>query len=301
MSAPIAVIAKSNKQLGGGLGEFREVLRHAGVPEPLWLEFAKGKQAPGCAKEALAAGAELIFVWGGDGTVQRCIDVVAGTSTPIAILPAGTGNLLARNLGIPQDIERAVQIGLHGTRRRIDVGTANGEHFAIMAGAGLDALMIRDAERHLKDRFGRAAYLWTGARHLDAEPVMATVELDGRTFYEGDVTCVLVGNMSNLGNGVEVFDGSHDDDGVLECGVVSARSRVQWLRTISRVVLGRAEKSPFVAVGRGSSVRVRFDRRTDYELDGGARTPTKKFTVKVEPKSLLVCVPRYQPSGAADA
>ena len=128
----------------------------------------KSKQAPERIDQALTAGADLVFVWGGDGTVQRCIDRMAGSDATLAILPAGTANLLATNLGIPIDLDAAVDVGLHGHRRRLDTGTVNGEHFAVMAGCGLDARMIGDADRRLKERFGRAAYVWTGARNLRA-------------------------------------------------------------------------------------------------------------------------------------
>ncbi len=291
MITKIAVVAHSKKTLGNGLGELRRVLDDAGFPEPLWYEVAKSKQAPECVKSALKKGADLIFVWGGDGTVQRCIDALAGTDAVVAILPAGTANLLATNLNIPQDMPTAVDIGLHGRRAALDTGTVNGEHFSVMAGAGLDALMIRDADAGLKDRFGRAAYLWTGARNLASSPVKAKVDVDGRRFHEGEITCVLAGNVSDVFSGVEVFDGSRPDDGLLEFGVVTAKSMGEWIRTISTVVLGRSEKSPFVNTMRGSRMKVTFDRPTMYELDGGARKATKKLRVKIRPKSITVCVP----------
>ena len=112
----------------------------------------------------MARGADVMFVWGGDGTVQRCIDEVAGTNVAVAILPAGTANLLAANLGVPHDLAGAVQVGLHGDRRRLDTGSVNGERFTVMAGAGFDARMISDADRGAKDRLGRAAYVVTGRR-----------------------------------------------------------------------------------------------------------------------------------------
>ena len=88
---------------------------------------------------------------------QRCIDTLAGTDATLAIVPAGTSNLLASNLGIPKAVEAAVDVGLHGRRRRIDVASLNGERFAVMAGAGFDAQMIDGADGKLKDRLGRAA------------------------------------------------------------------------------------------------------------------------------------------------
>ena len=287
----VAVVAHAGKSFGGGLGELRRVLHDAGFPEPLWYEVAKSRQAPKCARQAMADGADVLFVWGGDGTVQRCIDAVAGTGAVVALLPAGTANLLATNLGIPQDIGEAVEIGLHGDRRSLDTGTVNGERFTVMAGAGLDALMIKDADAGFKDRFGRAAYLWTGARNLKASPVRATVTVEGRLFHKGNVTCVLVGNVKDVFGGIEVFDGSRPDDGLLEIGIVTAKSLRQWVRTLGRVVLGRTERSPFVVTTRGQKMRVRFDRPIAYELDGGVREATKDLRIKVRPKSITVCVP----------
>lgn len=291
----VAVVAHSRKSMGGGLGELRRVLEEAGHPSPAWFEVAKSKQAPACAREAHESGADLIFVWGGDGTVQRCVDALAGTGATLAILPAGTANLLAHNLGIPVSIEQAVGIGLQGRRRPLDTGVVNGEHFAVMAGAGLDALMIDGADAGLKDRIGRAAYLWTGARNLSASPVNATVEVEGRRFYRGTITCVLAGNMGTVLGGVDVFDGSRPDDGLLEFGVVTARSSAQWIRTIARTVVGRAERSPFVVTARGTSIRVTFDHPTPYEVDGGSRGEVTKLKIKVAPASVTVCVPATTP------
>jgi diacylglycerol kinase family enzyme len=287
----VAVIAHSGKTFGGGIAQLRDLLDAEGVTDPLWYEVAKSKQAPDCARDALEKGAGLVFVWGGDGTVQRCIDALAGSDVDLAILPAGTANLLAGNLGVPQDMPEAVRIGLHGDRRAIDTGTLNGEHFAVMAGAGLDALMIRDADKGMKDRVGRAAYLWTGAKNLSSSPVKARAEVDGRKVFSGTVTCVLVGNVGSVLGGLEVFEGSRPDDGLLEVGVVTAKSRSQWVRTLGRVVLGRPERSPFVTTSRGSRIKVRFSRPIACELDGGDRPETEKLKIRVRPGSIRVCVP----------
>jgi len=244
----------------------------------------------------MAKGADVLFIWGGDGTVQRCIDTLAGTGAVLAVLPAGTANLLATNLGIPQDVSYSVKIGLHGYRQTLDTGTVNGEHFAVMAGAGLDALMTKGADAGLTDRFARAAYLWTGARNLAAKPVKANVDVDSRRFYKGKITCVLVGNVRDVFSGIEVFDESRPDDGLLEVGVVTAQSRTQWVRTVSRVVLGRAEDSPFVVTTRGSRIRATFDRRIAYEFDGGLRESTRKLRIKVRPGSITVCTPVPDPA-----
>ena len=156
--------------MGGGLEELRQELQKAGVGDPIWSEVPKSKYAPERVEKALAEGAETIFAWGGDGMVQRCVDVLAGTDATLAILPAGTANLFASNLGIPDDIAEAVQVGLSGQERKLDLGKMNGEHFAVMGGAGLDARMIRDADGGPKDRFGRLAYIWAASKNLRTEP-----------------------------------------------------------------------------------------------------------------------------------
>jgi diacylglycerol kinase (ATP) len=287
----VAVVAHARKTLGGGLPELRAELARHGFPDPLWYEVPKSRKAPKRARRALDEGADVIFVWGGDGMVQRCIDALAGTKAVLAILPAGTANLLAANLQIPHDLVEAVQVGLAGERRPLDTGSVNGEHFAVMAGAGFDARMIAEADRGMKDSLGRAAYLYTGARNLRARRVKATVQVDGQRFFAGRVSCVLVGNVGKILGGISAFAGAKPDDGLLELGVVTARNPVQWARTLSRVALGKAENSPFVEVTRGRRIKIRFSRALPYELDGGARGAVTKLTVKVRPASITVCVP----------
>jgi diacylglycerol kinase (ATP) len=288
----IAVVAHSGKSFGGGLGELREVLAREGIADLLWYEVAKSRKAPKYARRAVAQGAEVTFVWGGDGTVQRCIDAVAGTKAVLAILPAGTANLLAANLQVPADLTEAVRVGLNGERRRFDTGSVNGEHFAVMAGAGFDARMIKEAGRRMKGRIGRAAYLYAGARNLRVRRVRANIEVDGRRFFKGRVSCVLVGNVAKVLGGIEVFRGARPDDGLLELGLVTAKNPIEWARVLGRVAQGRAGESPFIEVTQGEQFRIRFDRRLPYELDGGARTTIKKARVKAHPGSITICIPR---------
>lgn len=290
--ACVAVVAHAGKSFGGGLGRLRDALAAEGWADPLWFEVSKSRKAPKRVRRAVSRGADLILVWGGDGTVQRCVDAVAGDAVPLAILPAGTANLVAKNLGIPEDLDEAIDVALYGETRRLDTGMVNGEHFTMMAGAGLDARMVRDADRGLKDRLGRVGYLVTGARHLDADPVRAKVKVDGRRLFAGEVTTVLIGNMAEVLGGIHVFADSRPDDGVLEIGVVTASSPWEWLRTIGRAVVGRPEGSPFVVTGRGRAMTVRFQHPVPYELDGGSREPTAELRIAVEPGSVAVRVPR---------
>ena len=286
----VAVVAHAAKTLDGGLPALRRALAKAGVEEPLWYEVPKAKKAPEQARRALDEGADLVFAWGGDGTVRRCIGELAGSDACLAVIPAGTANLFATNLGIPKDIERAVSIGLGGRRRRYDVGRFAGERFAVMAGVGFDAQMIRDAD-DLKDRIGRAAYLVSGSRHLRQKPFEAAIDVDGAEWFSGPATCILVGNVGELFGGVEVFPDAVPDDGKLELGVCTADGLVQWARTLARTARGNPTASPFVRATKARAVKVRLDRKVLYELDGGDRKKVKSFKVKIEPGALSLCVP----------
>jgi YegS/Rv2252/BmrU family lipid kinase len=292
----IGVVANATKSLGGGLEELREALGSAGVSDPLWSEVPKSKYAPERVERMLGEGAETIFVWGGDGMVQGCVDVMAGTGARLAIVPAGTANLFASNLGIPDDISDAVHVGLNGRERKLDLGKINGEHFAVMAGAGLDARMIRDADGGPKDRYGRLAYIWAASKNLRAaEPFRARIDVNGELWYDDEASCVLVGNVGELFGGLEAFDSASPEDGQLELGVTHAESLGDWARTVARTAIGSTAKSPFVQATKAKKIDVKLDRKVLYELDGGERKAVKRLKVRVKPEALTVMVPEGSP------
>jgi len=287
----VAVIAHAGKSMGGGLEELRQELGESGVSDPMWSEVPKSRYARERVEKALADGAETIFVWGGDGMVQRCVDVLAGSEARLAILPAGTANLFASNLGIPDDIGEAVRVGLDGQERKLDLGKMNGEHFAVMAGAGLDARMIKDADGGPKDRYGRLAYIWAASKNLRVEPFKARIEVNGDLWYKGDASCLLVGNVGALFGGLEAFDSASPEDGQLELGVTRAESVGEWARTVARTAIGSAADSPFVQATKAERIDVELGRKVLYELDGGERKEVKRLKVKVKPAALTVMVP----------
>ena len=288
----LGVLAHKRKTLGDGLGELRRVLADAGYSDPLWCGVEKSKQAPNQVRRMLDSGIERLLVWGGDGTVRRCIDTIVAEDAKLelAILPAGTANLLALALGIPQNVREAVDTALHGLPQPIDIGLVNGEAFAVMAGTGFDALMIRDAD-DAKDRLGRLSYILAGIKNIGRAPAKVKVRVDGEKWFEGPAVCVLVGNVGRILGGVELFPNARCDDGVLDVGVLSARRRTDWLRVGLRAVLGRIESSPLVQITPATKVTIRLDRKMPWEVDGGARQPTKKLKVSVLPGRVPILVP----------
>lgn len=290
-TATVAVVAHRKKSLDGGLEELRSRLADQHVDDVLWFEVNKSKKAPKRVRQAVRDGADLIIAWGGDGMVQRCLDTLAGSDVALAIIPAGTANLLAHNLDIPEDLAEALRIALTGRRRPLDLGRINGEHFAVMAGVGFDAELIDDVDRRMKKRLGRLAYVWAGLRHVrrSASPVKITI--DGRAWFDGSASCVLLGNVGRITGGIPAFDDAHPDDGWLEVGVADAQGPLQWARTLGRIVVGRTEDSPFVRTTRARKITVRLATPRTYELDGGSRRMTDRLTVRVVPHAVAVCVP----------
>jgi YegS/Rv2252/BmrU family lipid kinase len=295
----VAVVAHSRKSVGGGLDELRRRIADEGVGDLLWYEVPKSRKAPKKARQAVRDGAGLVVVWGGDGMVQRCVDALAGSGVPVAIVPAGTANLLASNLGIPRDLAGAVRVAFHGVRRPIDLGRLNGEHFAVMAGVGFDADMIADADRGAKARLGRLAYVRAGLRHVRGSRTPVRIEVDGTPWFRGEASCVLLGNVGRITGGIPAFDDAVPDDGWLEVGVTTAGGALQWARTLGRMAVGRSDESPFVRITRARKVDVRLGAPMRYELDGGDRGEVRRVKVRVVPGGITLCVPGdREPVGA---
>ena len=167
-----------------------------------------------------------------------------------------------------------------------------GERFGVMAGAGLDARMIRDADGTLKDRLGRLAYVWTGAQECArARRSRAKIRVDGTQWYEGEASLVLAGNLGEVFAGIEAFEdaspttGSSSSASSAPTGWSSGRGPPPAPRS------GRPSDSPFVQQTRARTVEVKLDRKVPYELDGGERDPVKRFEVEVEPAAIAVRVP----------
>ncbi|HEY1487893.1 MAG TPA: diacylglycerol kinase family protein [Micromonosporaceae bacterium] len=288
MSTRVAVIAHTGKTLDGGLDELRRLITGEEIDELIWYEVPKSRKAPKKVRKALDAKPDLLVIWGGDGMVQRCLDTVALAEAEVrtVIIPAGTANLFAHNLDIPEDLAEAVRIGFHGRDRRIDLGRltadhGDAEHFAVMAGVGFDANMIDDADGSLKDRLGRLAYIWTGAKEIGLKAVPMKIKLDGTTWFDGDATCVLVGNVAKVFGPVEVFEGATPDDGWLDIGVTTAQGPVEWSRALARISTGPSDKSPYVRTARAKRISVKLAKPLRFEVDGGARTKVSRVRVAV--------------------
>ncbi|WP_051062739.1 diacylglycerol/lipid kinase family protein [Ilumatobacter nonamiensis] len=292
----VGVIVNEGKELGGGLEELRSALADAGHPDPPWYEVSKSKKAPKKIRKLVEEhGVDRVLMWGGDGTVRRAINTIIDEGyddVAIGILPAGTANLLANNLDIPIDLRGAVDIAVSGDPRAIDVGEMNGTYFAVMAGTGFDAMLIRDADDgDLKERFGRVGYVVAGMRNRDVSPAHAVIEVDGKPWYTGDASCVIVANIGTILGGLEAFPDASPTDGRLDVGVVEARSSTEWLRLLTSATFKRAHKSPLTKVVTAEKLTVSLDRSLPWEVDGGDRDRTNEFEIRCVPQAIRICQP----------
>lgn len=290
----IAVVAHTKKSVDGGLPDLRRALDAREATDLMWYEVTSSAKAGKRARTAVKEGADLVLVWGGDGSVQRCIDALAGTGVTLAIVPAGTANLFATNLGIPASIEGALDVAFEGRRVTVDAGVVNGEHFAVMAGTGFDAQMIAMVDGKAKRRFGRAAYIWTSIKAARAKPVEVEVEVDGSPWFAGSATCLLVANVPKVMGGMKVFPSADPENGSLEVGLVTAQGLTQWAKVLTDVVRGRATTARYVHRTRARTVDVHMKRPQPYELDGGDRPAVKSLHFEVEPDAVTVMMPEEE-------
>ena len=243
-----------------------------------WRNTTEDDPGAGQAADAVASGATTVVACGGDGTVRACLAPLAGSDTVLGIVPLGTGNLLAANLELPSGLD-AVELAVTGRIRRIDVAEANGESFAVIAGSGLDALMIRDANAVTKRRFGSLAYVASALRNLPARLVPTTVEVDGTTVFDGRTAMVLVGNCGTVTGGIVVFPDARPDDDILDVAVLSARSPIEWASVLWRLVRGFPQRlDPRGEVPRSQGGRA---NRDPAPLRAGRRGPSCRPCARV--------------------
>jgi len=264
-----------------------------GLPAPTVLRTSQEDPGQGPARQAVEDGAGLVLAAGGDGTVRAVAEALTGTGTALGVLPLGTGNLMARNLGLPTDLDEAIEVALTGRDRTIDVGRLDdGTVFAIMAGAGFDAAMMREAPEGLKARVGWPAYLVGGVRSLWRDRVSVTIRLDDATPIHARVRTVMIGNLGKLQGGLELLPDAEPDDGVLDVAVVCPRSAADWAVLIGRAVRRRPRTDHRMQTYRGARIDVRMSRPQPRQVDGDLIASGTRLSATVEPGALVVRVPQ---------
>lgn len=273
----------------------------AGRPKPRLVMTTPQDSGAAAARAAVEAGAGLVVACGGDGTVNAVAEGLADTGVVLGVLPLGTGNLVAGQLGIPGSLDDAIAVLLHGSDRRLDLGGVAGRVFVGMAGLGLDAAMIADASESLKATVGWPAYVPSIVRHLRDSGERVTLRVDGRRARHHRVKALIIGNIGRLHGGIDLMPQAAPDDGVLDVVVLEPEGGLAgWLGVLVRLLLRR--RSPHISRYRARrSVDVRVRRAVPLELDGDAYRTADALSVQVRPGALLVRSPETAAESARKA
>lgn len=244
-------------------------------------------------RDRVAAGVDGVVALGGDGLVNIALQVVAGTGVPLGIVPAGTGNDIARSLGlVPGDVPAATDLVRLGHTRRLDLGRANGRWFAGVLGSGFDS-MVNERANRMSWPTGRARYnLAILAELRTFRPVPYELELDGDR-WATEAMLVAVGNGPSYGGGMLVCPDARMDDGLLDVMILGPISKPEFVRVFPTVYSGRHVEHPAVSVRTARRVTLRADDVTAYA--DGERVSVLPVTCESVPDALSVYVPDVEP------
>jgi diacylglycerol kinase family enzyme len=291
----------------------------AGWGETLWFETSVQDPGQRVTRQALRLGVDLVLVAGGDGTVRAVAESLRSAEVPLAVLPVGTGNLLARNLQLPlNSLDDAIVIAFTGDSRAIDLGVASVTYadnhiedhaFLVMAGLGLDAQMIAATRPDLKKQVGWLAYVDAGMRALPkAEQFRIRYNLGTRSEHQALVSTILIANCGVLPGNIQFLPDALVDDGILDIAVLQPRGVLGWLKiwrrvtwqngVLRRFAVGRriielteTDDERAMTVLRATDIRIVPDKPQEFELDGDEFGLVRSVFLRADAGALLVRVP----------
>ncbi len=283
------------------VGQFRTLVEmlaaDSGFVSVTWWETTVEDTGYGMAHEAATAGCDVVLAIGGDGTIRAVCEELAGTGIPVGIVPAGTGNLLARNLGIPLYLRSAVDVGLNGQDRAIDMVEVSGDKmedatFLVMAGLGFDAAIMEGVNEDFKARVGWLAYVWAGMRALMFPAIRFDVSVDGEPFTRHRARTLVIGNVGFLQAGLPLIPDAAIDDGQLDVVLLYPRRFLSWLPLAVRVLTRNKRTDETITRMTGREVVVRTSGDAPRQLDGDLIPSGRELRATCVHGRLLVRVPR---------
>lgn len=257
------------------------------------LRFVVEPSLPDALRALARLAPDQVVVCGGDGTVVAALAACRGADIPVGIVPTGTGNLLALNLGLPAARPAQFEIALHGEARPLDLIALRTDRHpnlisAVVSGVGYDALLIRDTNPRWKRRFGALAYVLAALRRWRYRVRRVQVALDGQPPFERAISSALVANVGRLQGGVLLFPDATPDSGQLSLALVSASSRAEFARIAWSVLRGRAQEAGQVERHSVAHVRLDFARPIPFQQDGESRGRIRWLEATVLPGAALV-------------
>jgi YegS/Rv2252/BmrU family lipid kinase len=247
------------------------------------------------AYEAVRSGAKLVIAAGGDGTIMEVVNALVGTGIPVGIIPLGTGNLLATNLGLPYTIDEALDVAVTGVDRPIDlVKINNGDHyFAIMGGIGFDAKIMEDTDRPTKQRIGRLAYVWTALKNLQGQLFEAEIAIDNTSAISVQAKSLLIANMGKLDANINAFPEAVPDNGLMQLGILTASNVTDFARLFANaLVVGAPQEDPSFAVYNCKKLEIQLKSPQPFEYDGETAGEISHLIAEVVPHAICIRSPR---------
>jgi diacylglycerol kinase (ATP) len=291
-----AVVANPTRIEPGTRRRIEAVCTGLGWAEPLWLETTVADPGTGQARHAVERGADVVLACGGDGTVRAVAEALAGTGVAMGLVPAGTGNLLARTVGSPDNVTAATRIALTGDDRKIDVGrirvdgAENERVFLVMAGTGFDAAIMTKTPEALKVTVGPLAYVISGLRNLRGRRTRVTLTVDDSPPLRRRTRTVVVGNSGTLLGGLVLMPKASIDDGVLDVVSIAPNSFAGWIAVAGRVITKRSRGHPRVEHWQARTISIRSDTPQPSQLDGDPIGDARELEIRVDPQVLVVRV-----------
>ena len=283
------------------LGQFRMLVENlakdAGYASIVWRETTVEDTGYGMAHQAAVSGCDLVIAIGGDGTIRAVCEELAGTGIPVGIVPAGTGNLLARNLDIPLYLRSAVDVALNGQDRAIDMVEVSGDKmkdatFLVMAGLGFDAAIMEGVNEGIKAKVGWLAYVWSALKSLMFPAVRVEVSVDGAPFTRHRARTLVIGNVGFLQAGMPLIPDAAIDDGMLDVVLLYPRRFLSWVPLAVRVLTKNPRTYETITRMTGREVVVRTHVDAPRQLDGDLIPSGKELRARCVHGRLLVRVPR---------
>jgi diacylglycerol kinase family enzyme len=236
-------------------------------------------------------GDSPVVVVGGDGTIRNAVRELRGSERPLLIVPRGSGNILAHRFHIPNRLGAALDLLREGTTRSLDVGVCDGEPFLLAVGVGIDARVMREADRRLKQQVGKLAYIWGAARNLPIRHHDFDLEIDGRS--DRVRACSVM--VTNVGTyiGPWLYPPRSDAcDGQLDATMMRAETLQQVLDLLATPFFREDMPNRGVEVRRGRRIVVEASEEIPLQIDGDALGSRHRFCCEIEPAALRLVVPR---------
>ena len=248
------------------------------------------------ARQAVEQQADMVIAAGGDGTINDIIQGLVGSETALAVLPTGTVNVWAREMGIPLDAHGARQVLIEGQARRVDVGCINGRYFLLMVGIGIDGEVTQAVEHKPLKRLGVLGYalaaLWFGPGYKGF-PVVVN---NNGVVVKTRALQIFVGNTQLYAGAFKFTWRARLDDGLLDLCIVRKRNHLGRIIVLWDFILRRDQRRMWVRYDQVTSVQIETPKPVAYQIDGdaGGHTPV---TLSIERTALKVIVPQKMPHG----